>query len=254
MKIIVLVKQTFDTEAKITLDEKGQICDKDVNRITNPYDEFALEEAVRIKEKNGAEVVAITLGHEEGEKVLRNALALGADRAIHIHCDLDGLADSRMTAHYLSQVIQREEADFNLILAGWVAVDNNAALVPGFISEFLQVPLANVVTKLQLKDEKIECEREGDGLSEIISLKLPALVTVQKGINEPRYPTMKNIMAAKKKPIKIINLTELQEMESSTLVKKFYLPVSKGAGKIVVDEGGNSVGELMAFFMEKKFI
>ncbi|MFZ5752914.1 MAG: electron transfer flavoprotein subunit beta/FixA family protein [Bacillota bacterium] len=203
MKILVLLKETFATDFKVVLTPAGKIDDTQVSYIVNPYDEYALEEAVKIKEDMGGEVILYTVGRKDGAATLKNALAMGADRAMLITA---GAKDSQTVTELLAETIKQKDPDFDLILAGWIAIDDNNAQVPGRLSTLLGLPLVNVVTKLNIniKQRKILCEREADGVQEIVEVELPAVIAVQKGINVPRYPTVQNILQARKKKIQII--------------------------------------------------
>jgi electron transfer flavoprotein beta subunit len=225
MKILVLLKETFATDFKVVLTPAGKIDDTQVSYIVNPYDEYALEEAVRIKEDMGGEVVLYTAGRYDAVATLKNALAMGADRAVLIKTKAK---DSLTVTKLLAETIKKEDNDFHLILAGWIAVDDNNAQVPGRLSTLLGVPLVNVVTniKIDINQRKILCEREGDGVQEFVEVELPAIIAVQKGINVPRYPTVQNILQAKKKKIQIIS-PEVERKDNSVIT--YQLPRKRKA-------------------------
>ncbi|MDR3588665.1 MAG: electron transfer flavoprotein subunit beta/FixA family protein [Negativicutes bacterium] len=225
MKILVLVKETFDTEAKIVLAAPDRISHEDIKFIINPFDEFAIEEAVRLKEKLGGEVVIVSLGREEAEPTLRKALAMGADRAVLIK---GVTTDPLVVTQMLAETITGEERDFDLILAGWRAIDDNNAQIPGRLSQMLGIPFVNVVTGVTPAGRQMVCQRESDSGTEVIEVGLPALIAVQKGINEPRYPTMPNIMMAKRKPIKIVAKAAGKGSEAV-----FELPAMNKKGEII---------------------
>lgn len=225
MKILVLLKETFATDFKVVLKSPDKIDETLVTYIVNPYDEYALEEAVKIKEELGGEVILYTVGREETAATLKNALAMGADRAILITA---GAKDSLTVTELLTETIKQKDPDFDLILAGWIAIDDNNAQVPGRLSTLLGIPLVNVVTKLNvdIKQRKILCEREADGVQEIVEAGLPAVVAVQKGINVPRYPTVQNILQAKKKKIEVISPEITGERKT---VIRYELPRKRNA-------------------------
>ncbi len=206
MKIIVCVKQVIDTGAALTLKD-GQVDTEGLPRVLNPYDEFAVEEAVRIREQSPDDttVTLITLGPDRFKDTLRKGLAMGADQAIHLlDSAFDGL-DGLGVATALSKAIGTLEYD--LILCGRQAVDDDMAQVGPAMAVLLGIPFVTVVTKLDLSEDrqKAEVTRQIEGGSEILEAPLPLLLTCQKGLNEPRLPSLKGIMAAKKKEITLLD-------------------------------------------------
>ena len=198
MKILVALKQVPDTETKIKLAGDGRSLDPaDVKWITSPYDEYALEEALRLKESQAAEVTAISVGGEKAKDILRNALALGADAAVLVKSEAteDPLAVARTLAAYA------KDQAFDLIFLGNKGFGGDNACVGPMLAELLGVAQANVVTKLEILDGRFRAEREGDAGTEILEGALPVVVTAQRGLNDPRYANLKGIMAAKKKTI-----------------------------------------------------
>ena len=202
MKILVALKQVPDTETKIKVAAEGRSLDPaDVKWITSPYDEYALEEALRLKEAKGAEVVAVSVGGEKTKDILRNALALGADQAVLVKFTETGdpLAVARLLAAFA------EGKGFDLLLFGNKGFGADNGAVGSMVAELLGLAQANLVTKLDLGDGVFRAEREGDGGTEVIAGSLPAVITAQRGLNEPRYASLKGIMAAKKKPIEEVD-------------------------------------------------
>jgi electron transfer flavoprotein beta subunit len=225
MKILVALKQVPDTESKIKVAADGRSLDPaDVKWITSPYDEYALEEAIRIKEAKGAEVVALSVGSDAVKDVLKNALALGADSAVLLKGDPHGeaFAVAQMIAAYA------KDKGFDLILCGNKGIgDDNAAMGP-MLAELLGIAQANVVVKLELGEGTFKAEREIEIGSEIVMGALPAVIAAQKGLNEPRYASLKGIMAAKKKTI--------EELDAATVtagahVSALALPPERPAGR-----------------------
>jgi len=237
MKIVVCLKQTFDTEAKITINADGKINDQGVSLIMNPYDEFAVEEALRIKEKDGGEVTVISVGGAKAQDALRQALAMGADNAVLITPELE-VMDEYATATILAKAI--EGMEYDLILGGFRAIDDGSAQVAGRVAEILGLPVVNVVTKLEVADGKALATREIEGGSEVVEVPLPAVITAQKGLNEPRYPSMKGIMKAKKKPMDKKGLADLGLEPAAVAAKvtalSYFLPAPRAAGKIIPGE------------------
>lgn len=246
MNIAVLVKQTFDTEAKIQLTGDGKVNDQGVNLIMNPYDEFAVEEAIRIKEAKGGEVTVISMGGDSAQEALRQALAMGADKAVLVTGELDN-ADQYVIAKALAKAL--EDISYDLILTGWVAIDDQSSQVPARLAEVLGLPQATVVTKIEVLDGKVECTREGDGAMEVLEVPLPAVVTAQKGLNEPRYPSLKGIMQAKRKELNKVSLEDLglEGEEAKVQVLDYQLPEERQAGKVVEGEPADTVKQLVEF-------
>ena len=201
MKILVALKQVPDTETRIKVAADGKSIDPaDVKWITSPYDEYALEEAIRLKESKAAEVTVVSLGGDSAKDVLRNALALGADNAVLLKSDAsDPLAIASALAAWA------KDKGFDLIMAGNKGIGGDNASVGPMIAELLGIAQANVVVKLEIGDGTFRAEREIEGGTEVIEGKLPAVITAQKGLNEPRYASLKGIMGAKKKTIEEID-------------------------------------------------
>ena len=212
MNIIVCVKQVIDTGAALALKD-GRVDTEGLPRVLNPYDEYAVEEAVRIREQSPEDtaVTLLTLGPDNFKDTLRKGLAMGADQAVHLLDPAFERLDGLGVATALSKAIQT--LDYDLILCGRQAVDDDMAQIGPAIAVFLEIPYVTVVTRLQLADDrrKAEVTRQIEGGSEIIEAPLPLLLTCQKGLNEPRLPSLKGIMAAKKKEI-----TTLDAAASST--------------------------------------
>lgn len=218
LKIVVLLKQTFDTEEKIVLTPSG-VDESDAKFIINPYDEYALEEAIRQRELLGGEVIVVTCGPERSQEALRTALAIGADEAIRL--DGEALSDASSLAAALAAVIEPLAPD--LLLAGLFAVDSGSGSVALQVAERLQLPHASAAVKLtiQAAAEAISTldghsakhyalvERDVEGDTETVSIPLPALITAQQGLNEPRYPSLPGIMKAKRKPLRTVTVSEL---------------------------------------------
>jgi electron transfer flavoprotein beta subunit len=244
MNILVLVKQTFDTEEKIAI-QNGQISEDGVEFILNPYDEYAVEEAVKVKEDTGAEVTVLTIGSDRSESVLRTALAVGADKAIIV--DLEEEADEYSIAKIIKAAIKGQE--FDLVLGGNMAVDSGAGQVAIRVAEELGIPQVSTITKLSLDGSKAIVERDVEGDVEVIEVNLPFLATTQQGLNEPRYPSLPGIMKAKKKPLERYTLEDLELSEDDlairTSIQDQFLPPKKQAGKVLEGEMGQQVLDLV---------
>ncbi|MED4916485.1 electron transfer flavoprotein subunit beta/FixA family protein [Geobacillus thermodenitrificans] len=246
MNIIVLMKQTFDTEEKITI-QNGQIVKDHAAFIINPYDEYAIEEAIRLKEKHGGEVTVMTIGSSEAESSLRTALAMGADKAVLIEEDEDQLLDEYSIAKILATAIK--EREYDIILCGNMSVDNGASQVGPRVAEELDIAHISTVVKLEIDGELVKAERDVEGDMEMVESSLPILVTAQQGLNEPRYPSLPGIMKAKKKPIERLDIEDLglneQELEAKSIAFEHYLPPKKEAGRILTGELSDQVKELV---------
>lgn len=250
MNIVVCLKQTFDTEAKIKLTGDGKIERKGVSLIINPYDEFAVEEALKIKEKHGGEVTVVCVGGPEAQDALRQALAMGADKAVLIDPGVEEL-DEFATATILARALSSMEYD--IILGGWRAIDDSSAQVAGRVAEIIGVPVVNMVTKLEIADGKAVATREIEGGSEVIEVSLPAFITAQKGLNEPRYPSMKGIMKAKKKPMEKTTAADIGLDVINIKVKalSYSLPKPREAGKVIEGEAPDAAKELARLLHEE---
>lgn len=225
MKILVALKQVPDTETKIKVAADGRSLDPaDVKWITSPYDEYALEEAVRIKEAKGAEVTALSVGGDSVKDVLKNALALGADSAVLLKGDGQGdaFAVAQMIAAYA------KDKGFDLILCGNKGLGGDNAAMGPMLAELLGIAQANVVVKLELGEGTFRAEREIEAGSEIIEGALPAVITAQKGLNEPRYASLKGIMAAKKKTIEEVDAAAAV---AGAQISALVLPPERAAGR-----------------------
>jgi len=227
MKLVVCINHVPDTAAKITIESGGKNIDKTgITFILNPYDEYAIEECLRLKEKNTGEVIAISLGGDSHKETLRKALAMGVDKAVLLKDDSprDSFAVARALAEYLKEI----SAD--VIFFGKQSIDSDDAAVGTMVAEMLGLPSVSVVVKLEISDGKATAEREIEGGKEKVQTTLPAVFTAQKGLNEPRYPSLKGIMSAKSKPIEEKTPSPAQVKAEVLAMRK---PPSKNAGKIV---------------------
>ena len=214
MKMLVLVKQVPDTATQVKVGSDPRTIDQTgITWIVSPYDEFALEEALRIKEKRnqaGDEVVAVTLGSERAREALRSCLAMGADRAIHVNDPAFEGADTLTAARALAAVMKLENPQ--LVLSGRQAIDDDMGATGAQVAEVLGWPcLSWIMEEVVSEDAKnIRLGRQVEGGLEVFDVPLPCVVTAQKGMNEPRYPTLKGIMGAKKKEVKDLKAADLQ--------------------------------------------
>lgn len=244
MNIYVLLKRTFHTEEKIVV-RKGEIQDGDAEFIINPYDEYAIEEAILQRDAHDGKVTVITIGDEEAEKQLRTALAMGADEAVIINDEDIENGDAYSTAQVLAKYIGEQSAD--LILAGNMTIDGGSGQVGPLVAELLNINAVTTITKLSINGDTAVILRDVEGDEELLEVPLPLLVTCQQGLNEPRYPSLPGIMKAKKKPIEEIELDDLDLEDITGLTKQedVFLPEAKSAGKILEGEPQQQVKSLI---------
>ncbi|MEK4029190.1 electron transfer flavoprotein subunit beta/FixA family protein [Pseudobacillus sp. FSL P4-0506] len=247
MNIYVLLKRTFDTEEKINL-SNGEISEEGAEFIINPYDEYAVEEAIQVRDVQGGEVTVVSVGCEEAEKQLRTALAMGADKAVLINSEDDvENGDQYTTAKIIAEYLKDKQAD--LIIAGNVAIDSGSGQVGPRVAEMLGIPAVTTITDLEMDGQNVTIVRDVEGDSETIEASLPLLVTAQQGLNEPRYPSLPGIMKAKKKPLEELELDDLdldeEDVEPKTKTIEIFLPAKKEAGKVLSGELNEQVTELV---------
>ena len=207
MKILVAVKRVIDYNVQIRVKEDGTgIVTDNVKMSTNPPDDNAIEEAVKIKEAGKAtEIVAVTIGEEKAQETVRKALAVGADRGIHVK--VEGVVEPLAVAKILQKIVDKEKPD--LVFIGKQAIDDDCNQTGQMLSALLNWPQATFVSKIDIKDNKLEIIREIDEGLETIEVNVPAVVTCDLRLNEPRYASLPNIMKAKKKPIDQMTAADL---------------------------------------------
>lgn len=244
MNIVVLMKQVPDTEAPVEIADSNIAIDtEDVKWVINPYDEFSLEEALLIKEADGeGTVTLVTVGPDHVAEAIRVAYAMGVDEAIHINDEFDdeefGAVDPHTTATIIAAALK--DVSYDLIIAGQRAVDDDSYLVPALVARKLGLPTISLVTRQEIKDGEITCEQTIDGGTAVVKASLPALITTQKGINEPRYPNFRAIMKAKKRKVDERELEDI-DLDPETLglngakvkVRAMEFPPERGRGKII---------------------
>lgn len=245
MNIAVCIKQVPDTETRIKLSgDKKTVMEDDINFILNPYDEFAVEEALKITEAHGGEVTVISLGPDRITSAIRSALAMGAHHATRIKADKHP-DDPLVVADALARVLK--EGNYDLILLGKQAIDDDHSQVASILSTLMDLPAVTVVVKLDVEESGIRAEREIDGAHEIVECSLPAIVSAQRGLNEPRYASLKGIMKAKKIQIEEV---ELSLKEDKLQITGFDYPPEKNPGKIV-GKDADAVPELLRLLHEE---
>lgn len=212
MKIVVFITQTQDTEAKIKVSADGDSIDtQDIKWIMNPYDEFAVEEAIQTKEKFGGEVVLVTAGPQRATETLRQGLAMGADSAVHIEDDGFEHTDSYTISKIVASEIKKIEG-VDLVFTGMKIIDEESVQVGVQLAEELGVPHVALVSKVidvKPEEKKLKCQKEIDGGSIVVEVPMPALITCPDAMNEPRYASLPNIMKAKKKPLQTVTADDI---------------------------------------------
>jgi electron transfer flavoprotein beta subunit len=239
VKIAVCIKRVPDTETRIKISADGKSIDESgVKFVINPFDEYAVEEALKLREQADGEVVAVCLGSDASQETIRTALAMGADRGVLIkaeHVPEDPLVVARALAAEL------EQGGYDLILFGKLSIDNYDQAVGTMVAELLGLPSVSAITRLEVTDNRATAQREVEGGLEVIEFSLPAIVTAEKGLNEPRYPALRGIMLAKKKPLDIKDV----ELDAGGIeILGLSLPPDRKDGRIV-GEGPEAVTALV---------
>jgi len=254
MKIAVCVKYVPDTAIRVKIAPDGQSVDlTDVTCVVNPYDEFAVEEALQIKERLGGEVVVVSAGSEKASAGLKTCLAMGADRAVLVQDEALELADSLTLGAVLARICSELAPDIVFFGKQAIGVDNGQ--VPAVVAEFLDMPQVSAVLKLEITGGVFRAAREVEGGREIVEGSLPVVLTAQKGLNSPRYASLKGIMAAKKKPIDVRSLASLglsaDELAPRISVVKVSLPPPRPPGKILAGDVSETVPQLVKLLHEE---
>jgi electron transfer flavoprotein beta subunit len=255
MNLVVLIKRVPDTETRIQI-KNGRVVTEGISWIISPYDEYAIEEALRINEKQGGgKVTLVCLGPEEAKETIRKGLALGADDAVHLNDPAFLAGDAAVTAKVLAAALKK--IPFDIVLAGKQAMDEDNAQVAVRVAELLDLPHVNSVIKLDLSADKksVRCLREVDGDRDVAESTLPAIVTAQQGLNEPRYPSLKGIMGAKKKPIADWKASDLG-LDSAALAAKIEVvkidpPSARPPGKVIPGDAETAAKELVRLLHEE---
>ena len=245
MKSIVCVKRVPDTETRVRIAGDGtSIETSGVKYVLNPYDEFAVEAALKHKEAAGeGGVTVVSVGDASSAETLRTALAMGADDAVLLKTD--GAPEGLAVARVLADEVKGREYD--LLLFGMKAVDDDLQAVGPMVAELLEIPSATVVTEFSVEDGKVVAHREIEGGTEIVELSLPCALTLTKGAYEPRYASLKGIMAAKRKPLEE---KEVSAEDRSVRTASLSYPEERSAGRIV-GEGPDAVPELLRLLREE---
>ena len=254
MKIAVCVKQVPATDSRIKPAADGKSVDlAGVKWEVNPYDEFAMEEALRLKERHGGEVVALSIGGEILEEAMRSMLAVGADRAVVLKDAAYARGDALAVSAALAALVRRESPD--VVFCGKQAVDRDQMAVPAMLAERLDWPQVTVVVKIEFGPDgkTARAEREVEGGREEWEVTLPAVIAAQKGLNEPRYANLKGIMAAKKKPIDVVTAADLGLPPAETVpVVSVEQPSQARKNRMIAGDAAAQVAELVRVLRDEE--
>ncbi|MGE0614278.1 MAG: electron transfer flavoprotein beta subunit/FixA family protein [Bacteriovoracia bacterium] len=253
MNICVCVKQVPDTETKVKINaDKSWIDTTGIKWIMSPYDEFAVEEALRLKEKNaGSTVTVVSAGPARVVETIRTALAMGADKGVHV--ELPETADNFMAAKALAGAIKKE-GQAHIVFSGKEAIDDGAAQTTQLLGAFLEMPVVTVVLNAEYGASSVKCKREVEGGTlEVVETQLPAIIAPQKGMNEPRYASLPNIMKAKKKEVTAYKMADVgvSDADQKIRYKNFDLPPGKQAGKKLTGDVAQQAKDLVRMLHEE---
>jgi electron transfer flavoprotein beta subunit len=260
MNIVVCVKYVPDAQSDRTFNESDNTTDRvGVDGLLSELDEYAVEEALKIVEAGEGEVTVVTIGPDQAADALKKALQMGADKAVHVKDDAIHGSDAVATSLVLAEAIKKVGTP-DLVITGMASTDGTMSVVPAMLAERLGLPQVTFASELTVEGGTVTARRDGDAASETIVASLPALVSVTDQINEPRYPSFKGIMAAKKKPVEEWALADLGVDASQvgldaawTKVESFTKRPPREQGQIVTDEGDGGT-KLAEFLSAQKFI
>ncbi len=263
MKICVLVKEVPDAAVEKRINPSTGRMDRSGERNLNPYDTHAIEAAMQIREGGAAEVdeiVAVTMGPDTAVRALHKAVSLGADRSVHLSDDALAGSDVAATGYALSRALEKESPD--LVLLGQQSDDGECYTIGAVVADHLKMPSLTQVIKMDLAGQALTCERQAEYGYDTVEISLPAVISVGDAINEPRYPSLKAIMGAKKKPLETVGTGDvgidgslIGESGSRVQCGDFHDPAAKSAGQIIEDEDTDeTVEKIVAWLDERKLI
>ena len=260
MKICVLVKEVPDAAVEKRIDPSSKRLDRSGEKNLNPFDTHAIEAAMQLKEGGAVEVeevVAVTMGPESAFRALHKAVSLGADRSVHLTDDALAGSDVAATGYALSKVLETESPD--LVLLGQQSDDGECYTIGAVVADHLKMPSLTQVIKMDVEGGKLRCERQAEYGYDTVEIELPAVISVGDAINEPRYPSLKAIMGAKKKPLDTkaigdvgIEAGKVGEAGSQTQVLALNPPPAKEAGEIIEDEDTNETVEKIVNWLDER--
>ena len=258
MNIVVCVKQVLDTTAEKRLTPEFCLDRSSAEAILNPFDEYAVEEALRLREKFGGQVTAVCMGPSSAKETVRKAVAMGADKAILVSDPALARSDTLSTAYVLSLALKKLE--FDLVIFGMQSTDAGTGQVPAAVAEFLGLPQLTYASHLEVEGGKATIRRVTDAGYQLLSAKLPALVSVVKGINEPRYPALRGIMQAKRAEIPVWSCADIGadparvgSAGASTRVLSALPATPRTPGPVIKDEG-TAAERIVEFLVQKKVL
>ena len=263
MKICVLVKEVPDAAVEKRIDASTGRLDRSGEKNLNPYDTHAIEAAMQIREGGNVEVdeiVAVTMGPDSAQRALHKAVSLGADRSLHLSDDALAGSDVAATGYALAKAVEKEQPD--LVLLGQQSDDGECYTIGAVVADHLKMPSLTQVIKMDVDQGALRCERQAEYGYDTVQIKLPAVISVGDAINEPRYPSLKAIMGARKKPLQKvaagdvgIDASLVGEDGSRVKCGDFHAPEAKPPGKIIEDEDTNeTVEQIVAWLAERKLI
>jgi electron transfer flavoprotein beta subunit len=263
VKICVLVKEVPDAAVQKRIDPSTGRMDRGGEKNLNPYDTHAIEAAMQVREGGAVqvdEIVAVTMGPSSAVRALHKAVSLGADRSVHLSDDALTGSDVVATGYALARTLERESPD--LVLLGQQSDDGECYTIGAVVADHLKMPSLTQVIKMDLADGKLTCERQAEYGYDTVEVQLPAVISVGDAINEPRYPSLKAIMGAKKKPLDTLSLADagiesdrVGEGGSRVVCGEFKAPPEKAGGTIIEDEDTNeTVEKILAWLDERKLI
>ena len=259
MRILTIAKQVPDSNATVKVKPDGSGLElAGLKQVLDPFDEFGVELAVQLKEKRSdvAEVVALTVGGDKASEVLRVALAMGADRGIHVNDPSFETKDELFYAAVLAAAIKKEAEPFDLILGGKYNIDLDAGAVGAAVAEFLDLPHVGAVTGLEVSADgkSFVARRRIEGAEEVVECALPAVLTIDKGMVEPRYPSLPNLMKAKKKPVAVLKAADLavdEAAQGGVIFDSLFPPPPKPECKFIEGEPEEMAKELVRVLREE---
>ncbi|MBO0685306.1 MAG: electron transfer flavoprotein subunit beta/FixA family protein [Candidatus Dormibacteraeota bacterium] len=253
MKIVVTVKQVPDPNAAQGLEPDNTVA-RDREVVLDPGDEYGIEEALQLKEAHGGEVILVSMGPEKVREAIRKGLSMGADRGIMItDAELSG-ADALLTARVLAAAIQPESPD--LVICATESYDGSTGMVPPMLAELLKVPQLTFAKEVQVSDGRLSVHRQTEDGYQVVEAQTPALLTVTAGIAEPRYASLKGIMAARSKEVKQLALADLsiEKGQPAETVESIADAEARKAGEIVEDDGTSGVESIMTILTAAKVL
>ena len=253
MKLLVCIKQVPDMESRFKVDSAGTwYAESDLAWRMNEYDEYAVEQAVQLKEQNGGspDITVLSIGPDRVKEMMKKALAMGCDRGVHIKDDESHRKDSFEIASVIAEFAG--DKGFDVIFTGMQSQDRGSAQVGVLLAEMLGLPVITTVVDFAFDEGAITAKRELEGgLKAIVKARTPAVVTCQLGLNTPRYPTLPNIMKAKKKELLSVEVGELLKVEELLATEKIYFPEKRGGGLILEGDVGDLADQLIKILKEK---